>query len=281
MNISSFKKFTAIASVALLMSACSAPNKVIYLPDADSIPVEVIAQSQPIANPLLSAGDLLNIAVYGTDLTAVAPFNRGQYLDAEGKVTITAPTTNLNNNQQAVTEYYLVDNEGNIDFPIIGTIHVAGKTKQELAKEITDDIYPKYVKNEPIVEVRLMNFNVTVLGQVKNPGQYVSRNERLNLLEAIALAGDLDIKADRENIILYRTNADGTREIHRLNLRDSNLLLSPYFAMQQNDVIYVYPNASARQNAWQLPQGWTLTLSIVGGASSLASLVIGIINLSK
>ena len=154
-------------------------------------------------------------------------------------------------------------------------------TKLQLAEEITNGIYPKFIKERPKVEVRLMNFRVVVTGAVKSPGIYQSHNERMNFFEAIALAGDLDIKGDREAILLYRTNADGTREVHRLNIHDKNFLLSPYFNLQQNDVIYVTPNSSMAHSAWQINPGVQAALTYLGGISSLASLVIGIVNLTK
>lgn len=154
-------------------------------------------------------------------------------------------------------------------------------TKSEVTTTLCDLMYPKYVTEKPTIDIRLMNFRVTVAGAVKQPGVYQSKNERMTFLEALAMAGDMDIKGDRENILLYRTNADGTREVHRLNLHDRNFLLSPYYNLQQNDFIYVTPNSSMRQGAWQMNPAVTATITIVGGMSSLASLVIGIINLSR
>jgi Periplasmic protein involved in polysaccharide export len=126
-----------------------------------------------------------------------------------------------------------------------------------------------------------MNFRVTVAGAVRSPGVYQSRNERMTFLEAISMAGDLLIQGDRENILLYRSNPDGTREVVKLNIHDKDFLLSPYFTLQQNDFIYVEPNASMRAGAWQMNSGLSATISIVGGLSSLASLVVGVINLSR
>ena len=103
----------------------------------------------------------------------------------------------------------------------------------------------------------------------------------MNFLEAITMAGDLELQADRENILLYRTEADGTRSVHRLNIHDKDFLLSPYFQLRQNDYIYVEPNKSMKQSAWQLNPAVTSTLTIIGGMSSLASLIVGILNLSK
>lgn len=180
-----------------------------------------------------------------------------------------------------LTEYYLVNANGCIEFPIVGSIEVAGLAKSQVAEKICNAIYPKYVTEKPTVDIRLMNFRVTVAGAVKSPGIYQSRNERMTFLEAISMAGDLDIKGDRENILLYRINPDGSREVHKLNIHDKDFLLSPYYTLQQNDYIYVVPNKSMRQGAWQMNPAVTATISVVGGMSSLASLIIGIINLSK
>lgn len=271
-----------IAVLAALLTGCSAPKKVPYIVDADKIPAEVLASAQANPDPVLKVGDLLNIQVTGVNMAAMAPFNKGRYIDAEGKIgALTSSNTSTQNNYEISTEYYLVNADGTIDFPIVGKIEVAGLTKAQVAKEICDAIYPKFVTEKPSVDIRLMNFRVTVIGAVKSPGVYQSKNERMTFLEAISMAGDLDIKGDRENILLYRTNPDGTREVHRLNIHDRDFLLSPYCTLQQNDVIYVEPNSSMRQSAWQLNPAVSAVITIVGGMSSVASLVIGIVNLSK
>ena len=271
-----------IAVLAALLTGCSAPKKVPYIVDADKIPAEVLASAQANPDPILKVGDLLNIQVTGVNMAAMAPFNKGRYIDAEGKIgALTSNNISSQNNYEISTEYYLVNADGTIDFPIVGKIEVAGLTKAQVAKEICDAIYPKYVTEKPSVDIRLMNFRVTVIGAVKSPGVYQSKNERMTFLEAISMAGDLDIKGDRENILLYRTNPDGTREVHRLNIHDRDFLLSPYCTLQQNDVSYVEPNSSMRQGAWQLNPAVSAVITIVGGMSSVASLVIGIVNLSK
>lgn len=271
----------AAVSAMLAMSSCHAPKNVTYLMDVDEISQAQLKQSNSRLNPELGPGDLLNIKVFAANMASVAQFNKGMSLSPDGQVSTFNFNNNLNNRAEASTDYYLVNSEGNIEFPILGQLHVAGKTKEQLAQEIKDRIFPKYVTSAPTVEIRLMNFKVTVLGAVRNPGVVTSDNERLNILEALARAGDLDIKGQRDNILLYRTNMDGSREIHRLNLNDRDLLLSPYFNLQQNDFIYVEPNRSAKQNAWQMPQGWTVAISVVSGLSSIAGLVIGIVNLTK
>lgn len=273
---------SAACVCAILLTGCSAPKKVPYLVDAETIPRESLAAVSTVKDPIFVQGDLLNICIYASDPTAVAQFNKGQYLTPEGAISKTSNNTNTaGTNTTSLTDYYLVDADGNIDYPVIGRIHIAGKTKEQLTREIKDAIYPRYIKIEPTIDIRLMNFRVTILGQVKSPGVYQSDNERMNILEALAKAGDLDIRGDRENVLLYRTNADGTREVHRLNLHDKSLLLSPYFNLQQNDFIYITPNRSAAASAWQMHQGWTTAISVVSGLASIAALVIGIINLNK
>ncbi len=270
-------------AVLLLAASCSAPKKVPYFVDAETIGTETLSQLPVNSDPVISVGDLLNIEVTGTNLNALAPFNRGRYIDSDGKLNTYSRQQNLYNNTglEVSTEYYLVNADGSIDFPIIGSIEVAGLTKKEVAEKIADVIYPKYVTEKPIVDIRLMNFRVTVAGAVKNPGVYQSKNERMTFLEAISMAGDLDIKGDRENILLYRINPDGKREVVKLDIHDKNFMMSPYFTLQQNDYIYVQPNSSMRASAWQMNPAVTATITVVGGMSSLASLVVGIINLSK
>ena len=279
----SIRTFITVVVIAFLTTACSAPKKVPYLVEAETIPAEVLSQVPPLADPVITVGDLLNIEITGSNMAAVAPFNRGRYIDSEGKINSLTRTNNTSSGSglEVSTDYYLVNADGNIEFPIVGTIHVAGLSKNAVAQEISDAIYPKYLTEKPSVDIRLMNFRVTVAGAVKSPGVYQSKNERMTFLEAISMAGDLDIKGDRENILLYRVNPDGTREVHRLNLHDKNFLLSPYYTLQQNDFIYVEPNNSMRQSAWQLNPAVTATITVVGGLSSVASLVIGIVNLSK
>lgn len=267
----------SIIVVALVMASCSAPKNVPYIVGAETIPAEVLSHVA-VNEPLVMPGDLLNIEVSATNMSTVAPFNKGKYVDIEGEVVESRRSTS---NAEGSTEYYLVNKNGDIDFPIVGRLHVGGMNKAAIETLIQGELYPKYLKEVPTVDIRFMNFKVTVLGAVKTPGIYEATNDRLNLFEALALAGDLDIKGRRDNVKLIRTKSDGTREIAVLNLNDKNILLSPYFNLQQNDMIYVEPNKSMAQNAWQINPAVGATLTVVGGLSSIASLVIGIINLNN
>ena len=267
------------AATLIGLASCSAPKKVPYVVEAEAIPQEILSEVSTVTDPVLAPGDLLNIEVTATNMAAVAPFNKGMYVTEGGQISrLNTNTSSSAGNYNANTDYYLINQNGTIDFPGLGIIKAAGMTKMQLAENITNDIYPRYIKERPKVEVRLMNFRVVVTGAVRSPGIYQSQNERMNFFEALAMAGDMDIKGERENILLYRTNADGTREVHRLNINDRNFLLSPYFTLQQNDVIYVVPNKSMANTSWQLNPAVGVVLTFVGGISSVVGLVFTILN---
>lgn len=276
-----FQTCLAALSLMVIVASCSTHKKVPLVEGAEFIPAEILAQPVPPADPVIQAGDLLNIDVTASNYEAVAHFNKGRYLNADGSI----QRTNIGNGGSAgsekSTDYYLVDKNGDITFPIIGNLHVGGLTKTKVQQLIVDAIYPKYLKEKPVVDIRFMNFRITVLGAVGSPGIKTSQNERLNIFEAIALSGDLNIKADRENIILIRTNPDGTREVHKLNVHDKNMLLSPYYNLQPNDLLLVNWNRSGAQNSWSMSQGFSTTIAVVGGLSAVLGFTLSIINLSK
>ncbi len=137
-------------------------------------------------------------------------------------------------------------------------------------------IYPRYLNQKPNVEVRLQNFRVYALGEFNKPGIVSSPNGRMNILEAIAMAGDLTINGKRENIMIIRTNSDGSRQVKNVNLNDPNIIVSPDFYLQQNDCIYVEPNASKARSSWSVPPALTLSLSSIGTLVSIATLIVTI-----
>ncbi len=270
-----------VATTIIILASCSSPKKVPYMVNAETIPTEILAQANTITEPIVMPGDLLNIEVSSTNMTAVAPFNKGRYVDVDGQIVDNKRSNTTQSKLEASTDYYLVNKNGDIDFPILGKLHVGGMNKAAIETLIQGELCPKYLKEVPAVDIRFMNFRVTVLGAVRSPGIVESTNERLNILEALAKAGDLDIKGCRDNIMLIRTNANGVKEIIRLDINDKNILLSPYYNLQQNDIIYVTPNKSMAQNAWQMNPGVTATFAIIGGLSGIAGLVFSILNYTK
>ena len=214
------------------------------------------------------AGDMLYINVSASDPEAVKPFNKGEYVQ-----TGSGANSSINNSENSML-YYLVDNNGFIDFPLLGKLRVGGMTKSATEDYIASQIYPRYLTVKPAVEVRFQNFHVYTIGEVRTPGVVKANNGRLNILEALAMSGDLTINGRRDNIMIVRTNADGSRTVKTVSLNDRNLLVSSDFDLQQNDIIYVEPNASKARSSWSVPPGLSLGMSSVGTLISLATFII-------
>ena len=214
------------------------------------------------------ADDELLITVTSMVPEASAMYNLplGNPAIREGIVKVTQP-------QQ---QTYIVDANGDIQFPVLGKLHVAGLSTQELTKELETRI-SKDVEN-PIVRVQLVNFRINVLGEVKKPGAISVNKERYSILDALADAGDLTEYGERSNVLLIR-EVDGRRIFQRMNLNSSALLTSPYFYLQQNDVVYVEPNEIRRENA-KYNQNNSFKISvvstIVSACSVIASLIIAL-----
>jgi polysaccharide export outer membrane protein len=155
----------------------------------------------------------------------------------------------------AVADGYLVDQNGEVDFPVVGRVKLGGLTREQAVNKLTEAVN-QYVKS-PIVTVRLLNFKITVIGEVNRPSTFTVPTEHINVLEALGLAGDLTPYGRRENILLLREK-DGVRTTTRLNLNSKVLLNSPYFYLQQNDLLYVEPDkikevqASTNQRAFSI-----------------------------
>jgi len=141
---------------------------------------------------------------------------------------------------------YLVDNEGLIDFPVLGKISVGGQTIRQ-AKETISGKLKDYIK-DPVVEVRIVNYKVTMLGEVNRPGPIIAANHKINIVEAVAAAGDIPLTGKKENVLVIRDN-NGKKEFARLNLNSRDVFNSPYYFLKQNDIVYVEPNKVRRQEA--------------------------------
>ena len=265
-------KILAILSLLLLVTSCGSRKEIAYLQEADQIPLEVLQQSMMPANTVVMPGDLLDILVATTNIEASKPFNRMGVLTEIASNSYNNSNNTTNNSQN----FYLVDQDGNIEFPVVGTLHIGGMNKKQIEETVVEALYPKYLSERPSVDIRFRNFKVSVVGEVKNPGVYTSLNERMNILEALAMAGDLNITARRDNIMLIRLNADGTKNVEVLNLNDNSLITSPYFNLQQNDIIYVEPNKSKINQSWTIPPAVTLALSSIGTLVSIATLIVTI-----
>lgn len=248
-------------------SSCVTQKKLAYFLNIDNTAADSINSQRPqYEDPIIHTGDQLLITVNALDGDAAAPFNLPivSYITPGSELSTTTPS------QQS----YIVDKEGNILFPILGKVHLAGKSKSEAVQLLTDKISTSL--KDPIVNIRFLNFNVTVIGEVNKPGQYTITNEKVSVLDALALAGDLTPYGKRENILLTREN-DGKLEFARLNLNNANIFLSPYFYLQQNDVLYIEPNSVRALNS----QNISLYLSMVTTLGSLATVIVSVVSLQS
>lgn len=231
-----FTKFFILILLGIVGISCVSPKKIIYFQD--------IKERQGLLDTIqnsfkIQPDDLLSIVVSAYDLDAVRPFN----LISEAR-----PSTNIsglsNNNIQQ--QAYLTAQDGTINFPVLGQIKVAGMSRTELSEKL-ETLISEYVR-DPIVTIRIINFKVSLLGEVAHPGTYNFEGERLSLPAALGLAGDMTIYGRRDNVLIIRDNGK-TKEYKYLDMRDSNVLESDYYYLHQNDVIYVEQNRAQIQSS--------------------------------
>ena len=241
----------------LLLSGCTTSKQILYFQDIDTAEIERIVTNY---EPVIKRDDILKIVVSGPDKLVVQPYNL-----TLGEMTGYSASTQPEN---ATLEYH-VDKDGYIDFPVLGRIKVLGMTRQELVKYLTKEL-KKEVK-DPIVYVSFSNFKVTVLGEVKNPGTYNVTSERITILQALGMAGDLSLTARRDGIILIREE-NGLNTHIKIDLKKSDILSSPYFYLQQNDVIYVPASANRVATATSTTL-WSTILSAITTLMSVVSVL--------
>lgn len=263
--------FYLLAAV-LVLSSCKAYQKTVYLQNSGTAASYNDSASILTPDPVIKNGDLLTITVNSLSPEAAAPFNLPLIPGGEAMKSY-AIGGNSNLGGSVALQNYLVDPQGNIQFPILGSLHIAGKKKSELSDMIKSKIYPTYLKDEPIIYVRFSDFKISVLGEVSRPGVIPVNNEKISVLEAIAQAGDLTIYGQRNNILLIRETEKGQRQTIRLNLTDKRLIDSPYYYLQQNDVLYIQPNGSKSRNFF-IGNTETLAVSVVGTLISLTYLIV-------
>lgn len=245
----------------ILFTSCSVRN-LAYLSDLE----EQSVYQEPVANSIeskIQSDDLLSISVISLSPESNNLFNRGEM----PVVGIVSSYNASNTTSTMYKEGYLVDREGFIDFPVLGRVKVGGLSKVEAKAFLTAEL-KKYLK-EPIVNIRYLNYKVTVVGEVSKPSTFIIPSERINILEALGMAGDMTHFGKRENVLLIR-EVEGVRTVVRLNLNSSEVLSSPYFYLQPNDIIYVEPN---KIKAVQASTN-TRTLSIISTVLSLASFAL-------
>lgn len=221
--------FITLAAVLMLFSSCNIREKVVYFQD---LTTETIANSQSIEEIKFMPGDKLSIVVTSC-LTPEAAAN----FNLPVITTSAVAGTTYSNNQVA---YYTVNTDGTIQVPGVGEIKVEGKTRTEVT-EIIQNALRDGLLNDAVVTISTANQYITILGEVKNPGRYPITRDNLTLLEALGMAGDLNIQANRSRILVLRQEGKETKNYY-VDIRSKDFFASPVFNLKQNDVVYIEPN---------------------------------------
>jgi len=269
MNI---KLLSAILLTFLL--SCSTPKDVLYFQGLDNLSKEQLTQLNQAYSPQIAENDILAITVSYWDATAITPFN--------------PPTTSRlapGIGEVSPTEYlptYLVDTDGTITFPVLGKVQAAGLSKPELVGSLKEKI-SHYIKGDVSVNVSIINYKVTLMGEIARPGAITIRNEKISIIEAIGQCGDLTINGNRKNILIIRDN-NGVKEFGRMDLTDPAIFASPYYYLRQNDFVYIEPNSAKQKNArYSQAQSYNITVfsTILSTVSVISTVVLAIITARK
>ena len=231
--IKRFYFFAPILFLLLTLVSCSTNKNIAYFKNIPDSAQNLNIARAKYTEPLIQADDILTIIVQTVDPTATAVINTGNIpLNNPASLSSNTPA------QQSIAGY-LVNKDGDVELPVIGKVHVEGLTTDS-AKDAIRVKAAVFIK-DPNVIVRYANFKVTVTGEVSRPSVYVFPNQKVTILDALSVAGDLTIYGKRDNILLLRENKDGSKTEYRINLNKTNILNSPYYYLQQNDFIYVEP----------------------------------------
>jgi len=260
------KYFFLLLVATVMLSSCGSVKNVAYLQNSDYIDFN---HSEYLYDARIMPKDVLTITVNTVNPEAAEPYNL--------IVRSTLRTGSSIGTSGGSLQTYLVGNDGTIEFPVLGTLQVGGLTKAQCEQMIHDKLRPYMNAAEnPVVTVRMSNYKISVLGEVAHPGMFTVDNEKINILEALAKAGDLTIYGVREKVKLIRENDKGKKEVYTLNLNDANIISSPYYYLQQNDIVYVEPNTVKSRNS-SIGTSTTLWFTATSILISLTSLLYNIL----
>ena len=229
-----YKKNLFLILCPLLFIGCTSYKQAVYLRGDDA--AAILEQKNTLYEYRVMPKDELTITISTSDPAASVPFYR-----KIGQDRSQAPNNQGMNNAKLLD--YLVDNDGNIDYPVLGKLRVQGLTTRECEAMIRQALL-EYLSEEPTVTVRVSNFKVSVLGEVNRPGTYSVQDERINIFQALALAGDMTLFSVRKDVQLLREDSTGRTVTYHLDLTQADITTSPYYYLQQNDIVYVRPTKS-------------------------------------
>lgn len=254
------------------LPSCRSYKKLYYFDGVTEFEKEHLTSTQGVHESIIKPNDILSITVSSEVKGAAEDFNL-PILPTYSNQSLQTQVTN-SSGYSGTLQNYLVDKDGHINFPVLGTLKLAGMTVREAQTFLAGQIYPQYIATEPVVNIRQLNFEISVLGEVKNPGIYNAVNGQMTILDALAAAGDMTIYGKRENVLLVRVQDDGELAFHNINMRDKNTVLNKdLFYLQQNDKLYIHPN-KARGNSSGFGTLETVTLSALSILISIISIAI-------
>jgi polysaccharide export outer membrane protein len=262
--------FIVLAVMTVILASCGSVKDIAYFQNKV---VDHPEQIDKHAGIVIQPKDMLSIVVSSRNPELVAMFNLPVISYQAGSEVVTS-------SYQQRLMGYVVDNEGMIDFPVLGPIKVSGLTRWELSELIKKKLIDGGLLTDAVVTVEFMNFKVSVIGEVNSPGTYTIQGDKVTILQAISLARDLTIFGLRENVSVIRER-DGERVIYEVNLCDVSMFNSPAYYLQQNDVVYVQPSEIKARQSTTDDKSLRMTSIFVSGGSllvSLASLIIGILS---
>jgi len=244
--------FIFLLLLIICVSSCVDTKKATYFNDInDSI---IIPNAEDTNLAVIQKNDILSIVISSLNPVASADFN----MNGSANATNISTGTNTANSQSATG--YLVNTDGYIQFPVLGSIKVAGSTIKELRSHITSLLVQKKLLLDPVVTIRHLNYEITVIGEVFKPGVISVPSEKISLLKAIGLAGDITVYGKKDNVLLIR-EISGKRNVKRIDLNSANFLSSPYYYLQPNDVIYVETNQNKLASVSTFKQSLPIILS--------------------
>lgn len=255
----------AIVSMVVLFASCSNYQNFTYLQDTNNIDQSDVTQ---IAQIKARKGDVLNIYVSSRNPESAIPFNLSAAGYRPGQGSASEQYTNMS---RALG--YQVDESGNIEFPQLGTLHVEGKSRTEIQDYVKQQLISKGLLKDPIITVEFSNLKISVVGEVTRPGNFTMSNEHTTIFDALGMAGDLTAYGMRDRVAVIR-EVDGKRTVAWHDLRSKEIFNSPYYYLQQNDIVYVQPNkykaSQSTQSRWNQPSIW---ISLISTAVSVTTLI--------
>ena len=250
----------------LTMFSCKPKENMVYMEKEKNIAESKINQAV-FYGAHIQSGDVLEIKVTAFDENAVRPFNLYSMNNSTSTGQVNGQTAQL------APQGYLVDDEGFIYFPVLGKLYIKGMTLAQLRADLEKRLLTYLA--EPLVSIKQLNFNITVLGEVKKPGQYTNPSDKITVLQALGLAGDMTDYGNRTNVKLIREE-EGVSKTYVIDFTDKNITSSPYYYMQQNDVLYVEPDMIKKKSA-NIDPNRGLVFQIGGVALGVASILISIL----